>query len=47
MAFGTPTRGSLLGTYHGSIRESERVKGLKSQLSPKDSYDSALGLGVY
>ena len=25
-----------VGTYHGSIRESQMVKGIRSKLSPKD-----------
>ena len=31
-----PTSGSRLGTYHRSIRESQRVKGLRSNLRPKE-----------
>ena len=36
MALGTPTKGKPLGTYNGNIRESQRVKGLRSKLSPKE-----------
>ena len=36
MALRTPTRGSLIGTYNRNIRESQRVKGLRSKLSPKE-----------
>ena len=36
MALKTPTKGKPLGTYKRSIRESPRVKGLRSKLSPKE-----------
>ena len=36
MALRTPTKGQPLITYHRNIRESQRVKGLRSKLSPKE-----------
>ena len=36
VALRTPTKGEPLGTYNRSIRESQRVKGLRSKLSPKE-----------
>ena len=33
MALRTPTKGSALGTYIRSIRESQKVKDLRSKLS--------------
>ena len=35
-ALRTPTEGKPLGTCNRSIRESRRVKGLRSKLSPKE-----------
>ena len=36
-ALRTSTKGSPLGTYNRSIRESQSVEGLRSRLSPKGS----------
>ena len=36
MALRTVTEGWPLGPYNRSIRESQRVKGLRSKLSPKE-----------
>ena len=36
MALRTPTKGQPLGTYNRSTEESQRVKGLRSKLSPKE-----------
>ena len=36
VALRTLTEGELLGTYNRSIREAQRVKGLRSKLSPKE-----------
>ena len=36
MALRTPTKGSPSITYNKNIRESQRVKGLRSKLSPKE-----------
>ena len=36
MALRTPCKGCPLGTYNRSIRESQRVQGLRSKLSPKE-----------
>ena len=36
MALRTPTKGKPLGTFNRNIRESQRVQGLRSKLSPKE-----------
>ena len=36
VALGTPTKGYPLGAYNRNIRESQRVKSLRSKLSPKE-----------
>ena len=35
-ALRTPTKGLPLGTYNGSVKESPKVKGLRSKQSPKE-----------
>ena len=36
LALRTPTKGQPVGTYTRTIRESQRVEGLRSKLSPKE-----------
>ena len=36
VALRSPTKGKALGTYSRNIREGQRVKGLRSKLSPKE-----------
>ena len=41
VALRTPTKGQPLGTYSRNIKESQRVKGLRSKLSPKEHQTGA------
>ena len=44
VALRTPTKGSPLGSYNRNKRESQRVNGLRSKLSPKEVYRGDIGV---
>ena len=43
VALRTRTKGCHLGTYNRSIGESQKNKGLKSKLDPKESFEAEDG----